>query len=233
MVEALIEDFVGQVRRLLADVGTVGNGSFQKVLCLVMIDAMSAIRYPEEGVRKRFCDFVEAHGGWTDFNRISLPQADLVLREETERDAELQQFVSGRLDQWPQSTFHPLTVDPLPAEVPPANGGVTTAARRRVLQECRHGALLWALRNSLIHEFRHPGEGLDSVTESDAPHYMQVDFVEGPLAGQSGWELMMPRGFLKALAGRCLDGLEQWLRAEQRNPWTTFERGRLWLRPRR
>src|SRR5262249_18472384 len=131
---------------------------------------------------------------------------------------DLRAFVSDRLGRWEPATFHPLSMDPLPAEFPEGH---------RDLEPYQHLSLLWEMRNTPIHEFRHPGYGFQIVA-SDSPHYQQVEVGDGP----SGWELVMPVGFLEGLHRRCAENLATWLRAENRNPWDSLQEGRMWIRGR-
>jgi len=129
--------------------------------------------------------------------------------------------VSDRLAQWKGNTFHDLSVDPLPDELPDPKG---------VLRDCQHGRLLWAFRNTLLHEFRHPGYAFDELSPGrTAPYYHQVDFVEGELAGQSGWELVIPVEFLRYLFLSCLESLAVWFRSEQIDPLSIGYQGRSWV----
>src|SRR5262249_59028246 len=110
--------------------------------------------------------------------RVSLPQLELVLDERPDVCPDLRAFVSDRLGRWEPATFHPLSMDPLPAEFPEGH---------RDLEPYQHLSLLWEMRNTPIHEFRHPGYGFQIVA-SDSPHYQQVQVGDGP----SGWELVIP-----------------------------------------
>jgi hypothetical protein len=221
VVEEDIKQFVLQVQQRQGEAAAVQNESFRKVLYLVMTDALAKVRFPRESSnRTRFLTFVRTFGDWADGERVSLPQLELALAERTDVCPDLRAFVSGRLGGWdPGRTFYPLANDPLPAEFPEGH---------RDLEPYQHLSLLWEMRNTLIHEFRHPGRGLD-FTESDSPHYLQVQVEpEGP----SGWELVMPVGFLQCLHRRCAENLAAWLHTEKRNPWNSLGEGRVWIRER-
>jgi hypothetical protein len=214
-----IDHFVAQAERLLDEAAALTNRSFRMVLYLVMIDALGKVRFPEQQEnRKRFIDFVQAHGGWSDGERVSLPQAELALRK-IGGPPEQVTFVSRRLGRWEEATFHDLCEDPLGMEFPHPLGE---------LERCRHVSLLWEFRNTLLHEFRQPGLGMDFGVRRDTVHYMQVESERA--LGQSTWELIIPDGFLEQLARQALASLAGWLRSEGRNPWEEFEDGRTWVR---
>lgn len=222
MLEESITEFAERVRSLVDAVNTLQNSSFQKVLYLVFIDGLSSHRFPDHhNSGDRFVRFVSAYGEWLDSVRVSLPQADLWLREAQSKDQALVSAVLNRLAQWREGTFYDLGVDPLPDELPDSTD---------ILRDCQHVRLLWALRNTLLHEFRHPGDAFDGLSPGRiAPYYHHVSFVEGPLAGQSGWELAIPAGFLRRLTLSCLKGLTAWFRSEHKDPLLIGYQGRSWV----
>jgi len=220
--EEAVGEFVQHVRGLIDSVRAVSNASFRKVLYLVQIDALSALRFADHrSAGNRFVHFVNTHGGWPDCERVSLPQADLLLRENKKADPVLVSAVSDHLAQWPEGKILDLSLDPFPQELPDPKG---------LLRDCQHGRLLWAMRNTLLHEFRHPGNSFEGLSPGrDAPYYHQTHFVEGSFAGQAGWELVIPDNFLEGLALRCLDGLAAWLRSDQIDPRSVGYQGRSWV----
>jgi len=215
-------EFYEHVQELVTSVGDVSNSSFQKVLYLVLIDGLSSQRFPEHrGPADRFVGFVNCYGAWADCSRISLPQADLLLRETPGIYPALLSAVSARLAKWQEGRFHDLNADPLPDELPDPDG---------ILRDCQHGRLLWALRNTFLHEFRQPGYAFDNLSPGRVnPYYHLIDFVEGSLAGQSGWELVIPTEFLKRLTTNCLEGLVAWMRSENIDPKLIGYQGRSWV----
>lgn len=222
VVNQAVNEFVEQVQPLVDSVATVQNPSFRKVLYLVMSDGLSTLRFPDHwSAGNRFVNFVNIYGGWPHCVRVSLPQAHLLLSETKGSDPALLAAVSDRLAQWPVGRLLELDLDPFPEELDDAKG---------LLRDCQHGRLLWAFRNTLLHEFRYPGHAFEELSPSrDAPYYHQVDFVEGPLAGQIGWELAIPAEFLKRLTLNCLNDLAAWLRSEQIDPRSIGYQGRSWV----
>lgn len=246
MIEESISNFIIQVRSLVDSVSKIENPSFQKVLYLVMIDGLSTHRFPDyRQPGNRFVGFLNTYGGWPDCDRISLPQADLLLHETKEVDPALKSAVSDRLAQWQESNLYNVSeVDPFARELPDPTG---------ILRDCQHGRLLWALRNTLLHEFRRPAYGLDMVSpERTVPYYHQYEenfdlheqdaVLDQPLGadvdrraedlgvGASGvWELVIPAKFLRDLALHCLEGLAAWLLSERIDPSSIGYQGRSWV----
>ena len=177
-------------------VGGVPNESFRKVLYLVMIDGLSSMRYRRAfSPSERFGKFVRNYAQWDEGERVSLPQAKLYI-EEYGSDAALLEEVIRRLNAWQPGQIHDLSSDPLPREL---------RASRDILRACQHFRLLWALRNSLIHGFRHPAFAYDNLAgNTDAAFY------HGEI-GSSEWRLAYPVGLIRRIASNCLQGAVGWL----------------------
>lgn len=127
-----------------------------------MIDGLSSIRYRRKlGAGARFVKFVRQYARWPEGERVSLPQAKLYL-ETYGGNVELLKEVSRRLEAWQSGQIQDLTHDPFPNEL---------SGSGDVLQGCQHLWLLWALRNSLLHGFRHPAFAHDDLSAiQDAPY---------------------------------------------------------------
>lgn len=128
------EEFVQRIRSLIDSVRTVENASFRKVLYLVLIDALSTLRFSDyRSPGNRFVNFLNTYGGWADCDRVSLPQADLLLRDTKNVDPAFATAISDRLAQWPDGQIVDLSFDPFPEELPGPLG---------VLRDCQQGAAL-------------------------------------------------------------------------------------------
>ncbi len=207
------DEFYEWARKLMDAVRDVTNESFQKVLYLVMIDGLSSMQYRQRlSPSERFVRFVRQHARWQDGERVSLPQAKLYI-EIFGRSTELLGEVVRRLNKWTYGQIHYLSNDPRPSDL---------RATKDILRSCQHFWLLWALRNSLIHAFRHPAFAHDGLAENG-----DAAFYHGE-AGSDVWRLAYPAGFVRAIAMNCLEGFVGWLRAQANDPVARFESG-LWV----
>ncbi len=221
MSQDSIGEFQERVRSLITSVSSITNSSFQKAVYLVMIDGLSYYRFAEDRkkARDRFVDFINTYGNWPECRRVSLPQAEVILSETPGADKVLLAEISDRLACWDTASEHDVTDDPLPEDLPDHSG---------ILTDCQHGRLLWAFRNTLFHEFRHPGSAFYDDFNSKFPHY-EMDLVERERSGKHFWELVMPAEFLKQLSFNCLDGLAGWFRSEGKDPQSIGYQGRSWV----
>jgi hypothetical protein len=213
MTRVQVDEFSTSALALMDAVREVPNESFRKVLYLVMIDGLSSMRYRRTlSPSERFEKFVRNYARWDEAERVSLPQAKLYI-EAYGGSSGLHSRVSLRLNEWQRGRIYDLTNDPLPRELP------TT---QEVLRACQHFRLLWALRNSLIHGFRHPAFALDHLTGNgdNAFYHGEIDSTE--------WRLAYPDGFIRRLASNCLQGLVAWLREQGNRSFPALSRG-LWV----
>lgn len=213
MVLEQVDEFYKWAKGLMDAVGDVTNKSFQKVLYLVMIDGLSSMRYRRRlSPSERFVRFVRQHAQWQDGERVSLPQAKRYI-ETFGGSTELLGEVVRRLNKWTYGQIQYLSNDPRPSEL---------RATKDVLRSCQHFWLLWALRNSLIHAFRHPAFAHDGLAgNGDAAFY------HGEV-GPDVWRLAYPAGFVRAIAMNCLEGFVGWLGAQANDPLARFDCG-LWV----
>lgn len=195
--DELLAAFGQQVETLANQVGQVENPFFRKALYVSMLDGLSACAYGTDMKSgKRFRTFILEIGGWTDGERISLPQAALLFRQ----DPAISATISGRLATWAWGTPQPITSDPFPQALQITHGGLETV---------KHLNLLWMFRNSLLHAVHDPG-GFDLWGGAE-PYYV------GDIASHT-WRLVIPEDFLHSLLKASLRGLLAFCKREGRDP---------------
>ena len=219
-ITSAADDFNVQASHLMAQVDDLAVTSFQKVLYLVMVEALGKIRFPEvKGNGERFVRLVREFGQWAHRDRVSLPQAQLLLQREPTIGPEVLAFVRKRLAAWDLGP-HDISEDPMPGDFPVS--GLPEPLRR-----CQHVELLWAFRNTLVHEFRHPSWSNEELHHLDAqtPVYLHLQVGNNAPA----WELIMPTPFLAKLARNCLVRAVDWIRETGTDPWASFYDGPIWI----
>ncbi|MBZ5626027.1 MAG: hypothetical protein LAQ69_46170, partial [Acidobacteriia bacterium] len=82
-LDQIIDAFGRQVQALVDQAREIGNGVFRKALYISMLDGLSACAYGDSmQPGARFRTFVLQIAGWTDGERISLPQAALLFQSD-------------------------------------------------------------------------------------------------------------------------------------------------------
>lgn len=97
------------------------------------------------------------------------------------------------------------------------------------LERLKHVNLLWFYRNSLVHEFRPLGFGIE-FPDDTVPFYMTMDDMDatGKLI-PGGWELVYPVKFFADITSKSISNLETYLRDNGLNPISSYDVGSYWL----
>jgi len=195
-LDEILDVFRKQVQKLLDQVQQVENEVFRKALYISMLDGLSACAYGN-AMRSgdRFRDFILQIGGWTDGERISLPQAALLFQA----DPNMSAAISAQLTNWTWGVLQPITSDPFAQQLP----------AHADLWKMRHVNLLWKFRNSLLHAVYDPS-GFD-------PGSRVKPFYVGDVSTHT-WRLVIPEEFLRSLLTASLQGLLSFCKKEGRDP---------------
>ncbi len=153
---------------------------------------------------------------WKERDGVSLPQLCIALREKNFVSSALYRAASGHLLDWPDGAAVRLEKSPLLSELKV----LATPEENCVLSSCRYAELFCTYRNSLVHEFREPGYGMEMPTDGVQPYY------HSSLNGS--WELVFPVRFFSDLYSDVLTELETRLVSRDANPYTQFEFGAKW-----
>ncbi len=227
-----IERFVGFFKRQLevidsAQFAEKGN-LYKKALLVNVIDALSKTVYPRKGNRDRFVSFIRHFGEWRDCERISLPHLVRLLEKVPDTDfSELRKFALSRFAEWPDGEVIYLDKDPDYSEVYklwPKDKEYTKPLENVQLDSLRHVHLLYSYRNSLIHEMRKPGYGMEFPND-DAPFYGSMLHDEN----KNTWELAYPLKFFQAVCELTLASLRSYYSENGINPYDYYAFGTYWI----
>jgi len=227
------EKFINFFRRQLEVIDSAQfaeKGSlYKKVLLVGVIDALSKTIYPRKGSnRDRFVSFIRYFAKWKNCERISLPHLVRLLEKVPDTDfSELRKFALPRLAEWADGEVIYLDKDPDYSEVQrlwPRDKEYTKPLEHLQLDSLRHVHLLYSYRNSLIHEMRKPGYGME-FPDDEEPFYGSM------LHGKDGntWELVYPLKFFLSVCNRVLTGLESYYSENRINPYDYFAFGTYWI----
>jgi hypothetical protein len=231
-----ISKFTTFFRDRLDEIGQITNVTYahqyQKMLFVSALDALARVRWPKEtSNQKRFTAFVDEFSKWPDNQRISLPHLDKLLKNTGEPEfSALREFVRLKMSKWKAGKVYSLDVDPETEEVvkfwPKANNGKDATLLGIGPESLTHVKLLYACRNTLLHEFRSPSADLSSA----GPCYVnQVNVPYERGRTNDVWVLSYPVSFIKNLTTNCLDRLEEYLMQNQIDPYDSFVFGDFWI----
>jgi len=208
--------------------------TFQKILFVAILDALSKSVFPNRDNRGRFVSFIEKFASWADAERVSLTHIAALATRRPEPDYEqLRAFCSRRLATWiPNGKLIYLPNDPEPREVEPlwpsSKDYQENGKRNWKWERYQHVHLLYQYRNMLVHEFHKPGSGSNIAELAiDEPYYMHYHG-ESP-SPIDNWTLVYPRKFLQKLCKTSLHTLESYFRKNSLDPTLHYNWGDLWI----
>ncbi len=207
-----------------------GKALFQKILFAILLDTLSIAANPAlfDKNKERFRTFINSCSAWQDRNRVSSPQLALDLEQRKLTDGPLYRSLSSTLKEWPQDVPLRPDVDPTIDQIAALNysNEEITAAK-----DNRYDFLLYAYRNTLLHEFREPGYGFNFPEEENV-FYHSMTHASGQEGVPYSYQLSFPVSFFRRLCLSSIWGLYTLLTKERRDPSDAYPFGSLW-RPRR
>jgi hypothetical protein len=206
-----------------------------------MIDTLSKAAYPQLGSRdnrKRFVTFIKNFANWKYSEKISLPHLKVVLENTSDPEySQLLQLANSQSNRWVQGVIIELDKDPNYIDVydlwPKDKDGkpkpIKVHGKQIRIDFLTHGSMFYAYRNSLIHEMRKPGYGVDWEKKVE-PYYVSMDHLDdtGRLKGTS-WELVYPINFLALVCESALEQLEKFYKNNEIDPYSLFTYGTYWI----
>ena len=213
-VDLFIDHFNQQVT-VLHSVG--GSPLHRKILYVTALDPLARAAYgPKLGNKQRITKLIRELSGWSDCERVSLPQLQQRLRASGHYRHKLYRGVSAQVNQWESGSKLGLSASPMASDLM----SLARAGDDKFISECQYAELFYTYRNNLVHEFREPGYGWDLSGKSSEPYYMS--YIDKP------WELVFPVRFLETLVANTLVGLKSHLIRSKIDPYKNFQFGTMW-----
>ena len=211
-VDQFADYFLGEC----SQIASINNSHFQLTLYFTLIDALGRSRYPKGTSYDRLVRLIQRYSGWPYTDRINLSQLHLSLSRNNVTQGRLYEVVIKKLLRWQDGLVcHPKN-EPEKAELE----SVATTAERPLLEQNTYSALLYPLRNLLVHEFRSPGYGMNFNNADDEPYCHS--YINLPR------QTVFPPRFLQRLCVGCISNLRAYFKARQIDPYTRYEFGSLW-----
>ena len=202
---------------------------FKKILYIGIIDGLSKTIYPKKGNRERFVSFLENISDWKHCDRISLPHLVRLLDFTPEPEySKLRKFAFSAYGQWPPGKVIGLDTEPKYGEVKkywPKGQANNECIKGVKLEALKHVHLFYTYRNSLIHELRNLGYGIEELSLEKEPSYHSMTMEDG----KDTWQLVYPLGFFENICETCLQKLKEYLIFNTINPYNSFNFGSYWI----
>ncbi|MBE0576382.1 MAG: hypothetical protein IH613_10875 [Desulfuromonadales bacterium] len=232
---AEIERYLGHFEKEISQVKSlqVADGYhaaiYKKMIYVGILDALSKC-FPRRGSRNRFVNFLNQFSGWDNAHKISLPHLFQLLEKNPEPAfSKLRAYVISELEKWVSGEIVTLDREPEISTIKqlwpkekehqkPLNG-----LSAESLQHCN---LFYSYRNSLIHEFRELGRGIESQTDN-SPYYISYSDFEEP--EEEVWELTYPATFFEKLLKNCISEMKIYLMQNKINPYSSYHFGTYWI----
>lgn len=231
-LEEKIERFLGFFSRRVEEIGNLSGGEstqiFMKILYTNVLDALSkTTSHKKKKNRDRIVDFISNFCDWTNCEKISLSHLIRLLdRVPDPSFSDLREYAFSIIATWDEGKEITLDKDPNFQEVkkrwPRDNSMPFEEIQIGFLQ---HKNLFYRYRNSIIHEFREPGDGIE-LSHNLEPFY---DFSRNISTNQSTWELVYPLGFYKRLCENATKKLKDYYLKNQIQPYSHYPSGTYWI----
>ena len=210
---------------------------FQCLLYASVLDTLAGSVLPKrKNNRDRFVYFIRRFCQWPDGERVSLVHLVQLLRKNP--DPAFQKLREWALEQFKKLPVHgnqlmPISYDPSFDEVKskwPTQMEHLTQLEGIDLGSLKHSLLLYAYRNTLVHELRRPGYGMEFGNDNEPFYHHMSTLGDNNNAIESTVELVYPRRFLRHLCDTALVQLKQYFLANELNPYDSFVFGTYWIR---
>lgn len=231
-LEQDIDKFIGYFRDQIEKIHKIDGGEstnlFRQILYNSLLDALSrTTAYPKKGNRERIVEFVRNFCDWSSCEKVSLPQIVRLLEKVPEPGfSNLRQYAFSELDKWRGKDFVNISQDPDYNEVKKLwPKDIQKPLENIQIDFFQHVNLFYQYRNSLVHELRKPGYGME-FPENKEPYYHPMLDCE---TKQTTWELVYPTRFYDRLCETAIKKLNEYYMKDRIDPYSCYIFGTYWI----
>jgi len=233
-----IDRFINHFRQQLSDIEAINTPNadlYQRLLYASVLDTLAgAVFSKRPSNRDRFISFLQRFCQWPEGNRVSLSHLVQLLRKNPDPAfAKLRIWAIAKYNLLPihGGQIIDISLDPSFDEV--SSNWPTQKEHRTPLEgidliSLQHFQLLYAYRNTLVHEFRIPGYGMEFGSDEN-PFYHEMGTIDDAGDSSDSIELVYPRKFLNRLCNTGLNQLHLYFIENGLNPYDSRTFGTYWL----
>jgi len=233
-IERFIGYFEGELSSIKSIPASSSSKKFKKALYVSVIDALARCVYPQykqNQNRDRFVSFLKRFSDWREGYNISMPHLAQLLRINPDPTFEkLRKIIFETYNNSVvlRSQVVGIDTDPSYDEIK-KNWPLQKEAIEGVkLEYLQHFNLLYAYRNSLIHELREPGYGVEFDEDESFPYYHSHTMIEGDIEDKS-IQLVYPVNFFVRITTNCINNLKTYLAENNLDPYSYYRFGTYWI----
>lgn len=240
-IDQRIDRFASNIENHISEISNI-NSQFhtihhQRILYMVVIDALSVIVFPKTNNRLRMFNILKDFSNWKNYDRISLPHLVQLLKLSTDPIFDqLKNFALDEQEKWIDGEIITLDRDPVYKDIDslwPNEGNSKIKVQNFGIDDLQHANLFYKLRCKLIHEFTALGK-LASDPEpgctTNEPYYCVLSETLS-ISGEENlsWELEYPLIFYKEISTNCLRNISKHLHDYQIDPLIKKVNGSYWI----
>jgi hypothetical protein len=228
------DHFTDRVERLKEYEFDAADRVLKKNILVSVLDALSrTASNPQAGNRQRFTELIANFADWANHTRASAPHIHYLLGQLRDPSFEkARSFVSQIVANNSSGELIPLSRDPELHEIAevwpiPAEQKVLG---NMSLKSFTHLNLLYEHRNSLVHELREPGYGIEFSDDDTEPYYHGSTHLgsENVVEGRT-LELVYPLNFYFRLFENVMSNLKPYLMRNRIDPYDCYRFGSSWI----
>ena len=226
------EEFLKDKLEAINEVAGRESILFKKILYVSFIDSLAACVYPGRSNKERFLSLVEQFSRWDDRDRVSLPHLGKFVSLTPDPTLEkMRAYVMLELKPWPQKRGKciPISEDPKYDQLKGFDWDkkILGVDESISLSDFKHTALLYQLRNSLVHQFQ---PRFSEWQPPSSPYYERVSGMdESHKINPIKIELVYPTEFLKTLSSTIFSHVIQYFKDGNINPFPHYYAGDNWI----
>ncbi len=239
--------YLGLIKTAECEQNIVDQKVHSKILSCSIFDAISKSIFPEISSNcQRFTALVRLCENWPESQKVSLLHLVRLLEITPNLPAstnELKKYATQQFkSKFPNSNSIICNNKEISSDVeievilnlwPTQNGGPIKIGK--VLpHQLKHEYLLWLYRNSVVHEYRNPGRGVElGQYVPEYAFYQEMATVstinEKEFKFTSNWELVYPYRFFINLCREAVDVVSQLHNENKTCPFQAYSEGTFWL----
>lgn len=227
-IDNFLEFFREQIENVREADFKKSNNIFKKVLYVGFMDTLSkTTAHPKKSNRERVVSFVRTFCNWPSCEKISLPHLVRLLEKVPDPEfSDLREYAFSLFDKWEEGKFITLDSDPNLKEI----RNLWPIDISKPLEDIRveflqHVNLFYKYRNSLVHELREPGHGMEFKVDTE-PYYHTRSYSDSK---NYTWELVYPLGFYDNLCENAIGSLRDYYLKERIDPYSYYTFGTYWI----